>query len=245
MIVLSDIHANLEALEAVLADIRATGAQGPMVFLGDMVGYGADPEAVVRRVRALGALAVQGNHEAGVSDEGRARRFNPVAWDVVRWTREHLSSESREWLAGLPRFLSLDGCRLVHGMPPQSVDKYLFQTEEADVRAIMGNLQEPVSFVGHTHLLRLVSLGPGDEYSSKRLVCGVRVLEPGARHMVNCGAVGQPRDGDCHAKYVVYDPAARELEVRYVAYDALGAARKIIAAGLPAAYAERLTDEPL
>ncbi|WP_243311922.1 metallophosphoesterase family protein [Fundidesulfovibrio agrisoli] len=245
MIVLSDIHANLEALEAVLADIRVTGAQGPLIFLGDMVGYGADPEAVVTRVRSLGALAVQGNHEAGVCDEGRAKRFNPVAWDVVRWTREHLGAESLEWLAGLPRFLSLDGCRLVHGMPPQSVDKYLFQTDEPEVRAIMENLKEPVSFVGHTHLLRLVSLGPDGGYSSKRLVCGERVLDSGARHLVNCGAVGQPRDGDCHAKYVVYNPATRELDVRFVAYDAQCAARKIVAAGLPATYAERLTDEPL
>ncbi|MFP5240429.1 MAG: metallophosphoesterase family protein [Acidobacteriota bacterium] len=245
MIVLSDIHANLEALEAVLADIRATGAQGPLIFLGDMVGYGADPEAVVRRVRSLGALAVQGNHEAGVCDGGRAKRFNPVAWDVVCWTRERLSAESREWLAGLPRFLSLDGCRLVHGMPPQSVDKYLVQAEEPEIRAIMENLEEPVSFVGHTHLLRLVSLGPGGEYSNKRLDCGGRVLDSGSRHLVNCGAVGQPRDGDTHAKYVVYDPRTRELDVRFVAYDALCAARKIIAAGLPAVYAERLTDEPL
>lgn len=245
MIVLSDIHANLEALEAVLADIRATGAQGPLIFLGDMVGYGADPEAVVRRVRSLGALAVQGNHEAGVCDARNARHFNPVAWDVVRWTREQLSVESKAWLSGLPLYLSLDGCRLVHGMPPQSVHRYLAQAEEQEVRAIMVNLEEPVSFVGHTHMLRLVSLGPGGEYSSKRLVCGGRVLDSGARHLVNCGAVGQPRDGDCHAKYVVYDPRTRELDVRFVSYDALGAARKIIAAGLPAVYAERLTDEPL
>ena len=245
MIVLSDIHGNLEALEAVLADVRACGAQGPMVFLGDMVGYGADPEAVVRRVRSLEALAVLGNHEAGVIDAGRARHFNPMAWEIVRWTRRQLSAESRQWIAGLPRFLSLEGCRLVHGMPPQSVEDYLFQAGEPSVRAIMENLEEPVSFVGHTHLLRLVNLGADGEYASMRLERGARVLEPGARHLVNCGAVGQPRDGDCHAKYVLYDPATRALEVRFVEYDALGAARKIIAAGLPAVYAERLTDEPL
>ena len=242
MIILSDIHGNLEALEAVLSDCATLGAQGPLVCLGDMVGYGADPEAVVRRVRAEGALAVLGNHELGVNAPAARSQFNPQAWQIVEWTRGRLSSDSLEWLRTLPRCLRLCGCRLAHGMPPHSVGRYLMQTEPGQVRAIMERLPEDVSFVGHTHLLRLVRLGPEGAYGDTPLRQGVRQLDPGARHLVNCGAVGQPRDGDPHAKYVLYDPMSRRLEVRYVPYDARAAAGKILAAGLPAVYAERLLE---
>ena len=239
LIVLSDIHGNLEALRAVLNDAGKAAPGGRIVCLGDIVGYGADPDACVRAVMAAGAVSVQGNHEMGVADPRGKSRFNPQAWDAVVWAKSRLSPQSLGWVAGLPKSLSLDGCRFVHGLPPDEVDTYLFQASTQKVIKAMDDIAEDVCFVGHTHQLRLVSI-LGGELAGSRLEEGTRVLAPGASHIVNAGAVGQPRDGNTKAKYCLFDPATRELTVRFVAYDAETAARKIIASGQPAVFAERL-----
>lgn len=241
--VLSDIHGNLEALEAVLedADRRLSPDDSPvLVALGDMVGYGADPEAVVRLVRGRGMRAVMGNHELGVTRPSSRHLFNPVALEAVLWTHDRLSEDVRRWLHGLPFFLSLGGCRFVHGLPPKNPARYLFETTRGEVAGILARLPETVCFVGHTHGLRLASLEPDGRMSSVALGRGVRNLAPAARHLVNAGAVGQPRDGDLKAKYLVYDTADGRLETIFVPYDHERAAAKIIAAGLPEVFARRL-----
>ena len=240
LVVLSDIHGNIEALDAVLRDAAEVSPGARLVCLGDIVGYGADPEKAVRAVRGAGVASVLGNDEMGVNDPSSRGRFNPQAWEAVKWASSRLSKESLEWLSELPTSLSLDGCRFVHGLPPDEVDTYLFQASTGHVVRAMTDLPEDVSFVGHTHQLRLVSLRDG-RLDGARLPEGRQVLEPGIRHIVNAGAVGQPRDGNPKAKYCLYDTHTRELAVRFVSYDAAAAAKKIIEAGQPRVYAERLT----
>jgi len=218
-------------------------AAGPvpsaLVCLGDMVGYGADPEAVVSVLRAQGVQAVMGNHEMGLKGGRMKGRFNPQAWESVCWTASRLSSENLRWLRDLPASLSLMGCRFVHGMPPDKVDAYLNWVSRDLIRQAMLELPEKVCFVGHTHLLGLASL-QGDELKRSSLEEGERLLPLDARHLVNAGSVGQPRDLDPRAKYCLFDTASRELTVRFVPYDAEAAARKILELGQPKVFAERL-----
>lgn len=237
--ILSDIHANIEALAAVLSDVRSAAPGARLICLGDMVGYGADPEAAVQAMLAAKAACVAGNHEAGVLDPARKRRFNPQAWEAVCWAASRLSRVSIRWFMTLPASLRIAGCHFVHGMPPADVDAYLTQTTPGRLRQVMEEADWAICFVGHTHRLRLVSLA-GEELRDLRLEAGTRVLKPGARHLVNAGAVGQPRDGDNRAKYLIYDPESRELTVRFVDYDFEAAAGKIIASGQPQGFAERL-----
>ena len=242
LLILSDIHANLEALEAVLQDIDTLpGPRGTVVCLGDMVGYGADPEAVLSRVREVGIVPVLGNHEMGVLDDDACLFFNPQAWDAVRWTASQISRDNLAWLARLPASLSIQGCRFVHGLPPDDVHSYLTQADEREIRGALALIPEDVCFVGHTHRLNLLKI-TRDEIARSPLGEGSRRLERGPRHIVNAGAVGQPRDGDLRAKYLVFDPVSRVLAVRFVPYDARAAARKIVSAGLPRVYAERLVE---
>ena len=240
LVVLSDIHGNIEALDAVLQDAGGTAPGAQLVCLGDIVGYGANPEEAVRAVREAGVVSVLGNHEMGVNDPSSRGRFNPQAWEAVKWASSRLSKESREWLKELPSSLSMGGCRFVHGLPPDEVDTYLFQASTGNIIRVMTGIPEDVSFVGHTHQLRLLSLR-GGRLDGACLAQGRQILEPGVRHIINAGAVGQPRDGNPKAKYCLYDTLSRELTVRFVSYDAAAAAQKIIAAGQPRVYAERLT----
>ncbi len=236
--ILSDIHGNLEALKAVLADLDAQ-AVDRAASLGDVVGYGPQPEEVVRLLRERGIPSVMGNHELGLSSLAHMRWFNPPTRESLRITKKLLSVESLTWLAGLPRWLVLEGCRLVHGAPPDSVVTYLFEMSDADLARAMGGLAEDLCFVGHTHLLELVSMGQG-RISRREIGEGELALETGVRHLVNAGAVGQPRDGDNRAKYVIWDSGTRRLSARRVPYDVAATATRIIALGFPDVNARRL-----
>ncbi len=247
LVVLSDIHANLQALHAVLShagpDLAREGAR--LACLGDMVGYGADPQGVCDLLRPLNPLAVQGNHEAGVLDPAQVRHFNFLAWEAVEWTRDRLDAPTLDWLATLPRWAVLEGCRLVHGLPPDHLHPYLHQARPAALLRIFDGMRargEHVGFVGHTHDLGLAYPDPAclDGVRTCALAPGVHALEQAHPWIVNAGAVGQPRDGDPRAKYAVYDTASGRLDVRAVEYDAAEAARRIRAAGLPEAYAGRV-----
>jgi diadenosine tetraphosphatase ApaH/serine/threonine PP2A family protein phosphatase len=238
-LVLSDIHANLEALEAVLAAGR--GADATLV-LGDLVGYGADPNAVIDRVRALAAATIiRGNHDkvgAGLED---AEGFNPVARYAIEWTAAVLSPDRRAWLASLPAGPALvdDFVEICHGSPVDE-DLYLFDAIEAS-RAIDAS-DRPLCLFGHTHVPavfkldgRLEAVGPprGERFDL--------TLERGLRYLVNCGAVGQPRDGDGRAAFGLLDTTARSLSIMRVDYDISRAQTKILQAGLPELLAQRLS----
>jgi diadenosine tetraphosphatase ApaH/serine/threonine PP2A family protein phosphatase len=236
--VMADIHGNLEAFEAVLADMADRGVDAA-VSLGDNVGYGADSEAVIRMLRERDIPSVAGNHELAVGNARFRRWFNPVARRSVEMTIAALSPESREYIAGLPNVRVLRGLRFVHGFPPRSPTLYLFQMSERGYRRGFRSAPEPLIFVGHTHELDRVAWD-GTSLDFRGLKRGIVPLEPDRRFIVNVGSVGQPRDRDNRAKYAIWDERDRTLEVRFVAYDAATAARKIRKAGLPEVNATRL-----
>ena len=237
--VLSDIHGNLEAYTAVLADVDQAGADR-IALLGDIVGYGPDPEACVELTRRLGLPSVMGNHELGVSKRAELAWFNPSARRSLEQNMEMLSQASLDWLASLPVFLVLGSCRLVHGAPPDSPRTYYFELNREEILRRMGLIDEAFCLVGHTHELAMAHLPASGGLERLTLSQGVRELKPGDRYLINVGAVGQPRDGDNRAKYVIVDHQASTLEVRYVKYDVQATVDKIRRLSLPEFNAERL-----
>lgn len=257
--VISDVHGNLEALKAVLADLDAQaspteGAQasvkeGPqgaarILNLGDMVGYGPEPDACVKLLAARGAESVLGNHEHGLLEAQARGWFNPQARKALDRTRALLSEEALMSFRTLPRTREAEGALFVHGCPPGLVSKYLYELDDEALREAFGLYPHRLCFVGHTHELQRVSLLPGGRIERKTLGKGVLELDPAARHIINAGAVGQPRDGGNKAKYLLWEPGAPgapdRIEVRRVAYDIAKTAAAIIEKGLPAVYADRL-----
>lgn len=233
--VISDIHANLEALEAVLSDIES---QQPdrIICLGDLVGYGPDPDDVVRRVRESGITCVLGNHEAALFSEKALGWLNFLARENSIATKALLSDQSLAYCARLERTLSFENCSFVHGCPPDSIRRYLYKLSDADAADRAATLPEKLFFVGHTHDLRLITIDKGAVIRSK-LKEGRMELDDGKKYLINVGSVGQPRDGNSRAKYVVWDNDAGLLDVRGSTYPAPITAQKIIDRGFPKSYA--------
>ena len=243
-LILSDIHSNLEALEAVLAD--AKGRYDTILCLGDLVGYGADPNAVVDWARNNLRAAVRGNHDKASSGLDPVHVYNPVARDALAWTQSQLTPESQAYLQKMPRGplrLSPDsngdssGCPfdLSHGSPADE-DEYLSSIGDASL--LLPDLDSRLTFFGHTHIqggFRLTGRAV-----AKIPARGVLQMEPDYFYLVNPGSVGQPRDRNPDAAYAVYDPEAGTVEYRRVAYDIDRAAMKILRAGLPDLLAARL-----
>jgi diadenosine tetraphosphatase ApaH/serine/threonine PP2A family protein phosphatase len=235
----SDIHGNMDAFEAVLADIDRLAPQA-VFSLGDNIGYGAEPERVIRALRERNIPSILGNHELAARSPDFLEWFNPEARRSLALTFRMLSADSLAFISALPLFRRHGEGRLVHGFPPDSPTLYLFQVSAWDKRKALQSLAERICFVGHTHVLDLIGCR-GEELTDHPLGEGVARLDPAQRFFVNIGSVGQPRDGDPRAKYVIWDSDAHTLEVRCIAYDVRAAAEKIIAAGLPHAHARRLT----
>ena len=234
--ILSDIHGNHEALTAVWADMAAF-AVDEIVCLGDMVGYGPDPDEVVRSVRSRGALCCLGNHELGIAFPSERSWFNETARKGLGLTANLLSNDSLAYIATLPRYLLFEGARFVHGFPPDSVTTYLFQAEESRFELWFGQ-GEPLTFVGHTHELVLVEW---DGAKTLRRDLGRETLRLGTgKRIVNAGSVGQPRDGNNNAKYLLWDTQAGTVEVRFVPYDIATTVDKIRRRGFPPFYGSRL-----
>ncbi|OIN98899.1 MAG: hypothetical protein AUJ49_12420 [Desulfovibrionaceae bacterium CG1_02_65_16] len=247
--VLSDIHGNIEALTAVLADADARAASR-LLNLGDMVGYGPEPEACVRLLRERGAQSVLGNHELGLVEASARGFFNPQAKKALDRTRALISDDSLMYFRTLPRAFEAEGALFVHGCPPGLVTKYLYELDDGGLREAFRLYANRLCFAGHTHELERISLLPaaeGDDAGKlerKALGKGRLELAPGARHIINAGAVGQPRDGNNKAKYILWEPgkdgAPGAIDVRFVSYDIATTAADIIEKGLPRVYADRL-----
>jgi len=236
--VISDIHGNMEAFCQVLDDIDRSNVDG-IFCLGDLVGYGPEPEAVVQKVKALEIPTVMGNHELGVTNPKVLKFFNPLARRSLVLTARLLSADSIDYIRGLAPVRILNGCRWVHGFPPDSVSTYLFQVGDDQIVSAYGAMPEAICFVGHTHVLEMISFD-GRGVIHKSLPYGVTPLKTDERHIINVGSVGQPRDDNNNAKYIIWDDKNREIEVRYVPYDIEAVVAKIIAAGLPESHAYRL-----
>ena len=233
-LILSDIHANSTALEAALSAVK--GRWERSICLGDMVGYGPDPNEVVDRVRGLEAVAIRGNHDKAACGLADAEDFNPVAKTAANWTRDHLRPDNLDYLLKLPQGpLSADGMAIVHGALHDE-DEYVF----APAQALDGLLESPssVTFFGHTHFqggfsyrdnkMEVIQLRPepGISFAALR-------VEPDTRYLLNPGSIGQPRDGDPRTAFAIADLDHRVIEFWRVPYDIEAVQQRMKSAGLP------------
>jgi predicted phosphodiesterase len=236
--VISDIHSNLDAFDEVLRDIESL-AISTLFSLGDNIGYGPEPEAVINRLTERGIPSVLGNHELAVTDPSELDWFNPVARESLRKTVAMLSEKAIDRIHQFPYCRVQDDNRFVHGFPPDSPVIYQFQVTEEELAETFAALPERIFFTGHTHYPEVIEY-LDDGIERQEFQRGIRQLDPQGRYIINVGSVGQPRDGNNNAKYVVYDPEDMTLELRYVPYDVEAVVAKILAAGLPESHATRL-----
>ena len=243
--IISDIHANLGALQAVLTDIDAVAPGAAIWHTGDIVGYNAEPNEVVALLRARGAVGVMGNHDAAVLGELDVKWFNPAAAAAVRWTTKHLTPESASWLHALPKISEMGAATLVHGSPREPLGEYVIDAEGA--RENLEVLSTPVLFHGHTHIPAYWAMRGGEPESVAIDGHAQPLLSPS---LINVGSVGQPRDGDVRASWVLWDRsddgsaigALGTVTWRRVAYDVARTQSLVRAAELPEFLATRLAE---
>ena len=243
--VVSDVHANLAALQAVLNDIDAVAPGAAIWHTGDIVGYNAEPNEVVALLRDRGAVGVMGNHDAAVLGEIDVRWFNPEAAAAVKWTATHLTPESASWLHALPKISEMGAATLVHGSPRDPLGEYV--ADAVSARANLLSLSTPVLFHGHTHQPAYWTLRGAQPTS---VVIDGRAQPLLSPSLINVGSVGQPRDGDVRASWVLWDRsddgaavgALGTVQWRRVIYDVARTQALIRAAGLPGFLADRLAE---
>ncbi|HUP39382.1 MAG TPA: metallophosphoesterase family protein [Vicinamibacterales bacterium] len=241
-LVISDIHSNLEALDAVL---RASSAQryDSVLVLGDLVGYGADPNAVVDRVRALNPAAiVRGNHDKVAAGLDDAEDFNPMAKSAAHWTRDALTPEALQYLRELPTGPCIVDAmvEICHGSP---LDEDLYVVADIDAARSIAASRAPICLFGHTHVAVSARMD-----NQRRLEIEApqghpefpTSIEPDSKYLINPGSVGQPRDGDARAAYAIVDLDKKVVTLYRVAYPIEAAQKKILDAGLPPMLAYRL-----
>ena len=239
-LILSDIHANTDALDSVL-EAAPAGTWDQVLVLGDLVGYGAEPNRVVDRVRALEPFAViRGNHDKAACGLEDGSSFNNIARLAAHWTLEALSDENREYLRALPagpRVID-EVVEICHGTPFDE-DHYTFDAEDA--RRALDTATRPVCLFGHTHLPVVFRRDPSvfDGFVPDGAETTVALTE-GVHYLINVGSVGQPRDGDPRAAFGIYDSEKLSVEMRRVVYPVGIAQRRILSAGLPSSLANRL-----
>ena len=232
--VLGDIHGNLESLTAVLEDAQKVGVTH-YVCVGDMVGYNANPAECLHKVRELNMVCVRGNHDHYCSHDDCVRDFHPLAANVVDWTRNQLGEADVKFLKDLKLVRVVAGFTLVHStldMP----DKWGYVFDELEAESNFNYQSTTLCFYGHTHQPVIFEKAG----YVRRLNEAKLPITLGKKYFVNVGSVGQPRDGDPRAAYVVYDTVARRIELRRVEYDIATTQKKILAAGLPERLAVRL-----
>jgi predicted phosphodiesterase len=236
--VISDIHSNMEAFTRVLEDAGRSFVD--VIFcLGDVIGYGPEPDEAVRLIRERSIPTVMGNHELGVTEHDYMYRLNPVALKSLKINVGMLSEESLAFVTGLERFIVSCDARFVHGFPPDSPTTYMFEIPNTKMKGVFGKYNERICFTGHTHIPELVEFD-GDFAVRTLLKKGVTYLDRSRRYIINAGSVGQPRDFNNSAKYVIWDNVGDFIELKQIAYDIDSVAKKIIRAGLPSINATRL-----
>jgi diadenosine tetraphosphatase ApaH/serine/threonine PP2A family protein phosphatase len=233
--VLSDVHSNIEALDAALA---LTRADDKLLCLGDIVGYGPNPNECVAKIRELATAVVLGNHDVAAIDNFGLNYFNPAAREAMRWTQRVINTESKEWLNSLGYEFRMPEFLLVHGAPKNYFEYIL---DKAGAGRAFAATDAPIIFIGHTHIAEYYGLEPDGTISHKHFQQGGQVvLEPGTRYIVNVGSVGQPRDLNPRSSFGFYDPDARTVDIVRFDYPIAQVQEKIASAHLPEALARRL-----
>ena len=235
--IISDIHGNLEAFRQVLKDISRQNIDG-CYFLGDAISYGPESDRCVRLLQKENIPCILGNHELALIRPEAKAYFNQSTRDHFAQTEALLSEHSREFISTWPVKREEHGMLLIHGCPPDSVTKYLVELDEHELFQVLREMNTTTAFVGHTHELRLVQSNARDLFQEDMSEGSYSLSAEKA--LINIGSVGQPRDGDNRAKYVLWDPVKRWLQVRCVPYDIQKTAQKILDLGFPRFYADRL-----
>jgi predicted phosphodiesterase len=232
--IISDIHANLEAFLSVLGEIDVSDVDR-VICLGDIVGYGADPNECLEIIKSRNIRSLIGNHDKAACGLTEPAGFNPAAMEAALWTRGKLTEGNKYYLRSLPEEDAIDGFMIVHGAPSDP-DKYILSAHDAAPEfPLLEN--RSLCFFGHTHVSVVYSLSDGRVNVSRDRVCKIR---DGVSYLVNPGSVGQPRDRDPRASFVIYDDRG-EAEFRRVEYPIEVAQKKIIDSGLDRFLAERLS----
>jgi predicted phosphodiesterase len=239
VLIISDIHANLTALEAVLAD---AGTVDAVWCLGDVVGYGPDPNDVVERLRALpNVTCMLGNHDVAVLGQMNFAVFNNDARKSLIWQQKAISSENLDYLRNLPKETQVrENVSLAHGSPRDPVWEYVLNTLTA--RLNFDAFETPYCFVGHSHIQCFFHLDVEKDRVSLEVPLPNEVVKLTPRAILNPGSVGQPRDRDARSAYAIFDPQAETWEPRRVAYDFQAVQKRIREAGLPEKHAARLAE---
>ena len=232
-----DIHANLEALKAVLADM-ITQRIDDMYCLGDIVGYGANPSECIAIIRDLACPTVGGNHDAAAAGKLAVDQFNEYARAAIIWTRRHLSQEETDWLLALPLIRHFPDYSIVHSSLDDPGD-FNYVDSVVEAAACFRKMQRPLCFIGHSHV-PVVFFEDEPQALPRYTLSLDQTIQIEGRMIVNPGSVGQPRDEDPRAAYCIYDSDEMQITFRRVGYDTAAAAGKVRAAGLPELLAFRL-----
>ena len=241
-LILSDIHANKEAFAAALAHVKRK-PWDKVVFLGDLVGYGANPNQAVDMMRGIrkSFVGIRGNHDKVCAGIEEGEMFNRIALEAAMWTRRKLSSSNLKWLRELPEgpMVVDDAFAISHGTPIDE-DAYIFG--EIEALNVFRQTDFEICFFGHSHFPVIFALTPDAITTVLTVAPSFRfTLRPGARYLINPGSVGQPRDGNPLASFAIFDPEARVVTIHRVTYQLESAQRKILDAGLPRPLADRLS----
>lgn len=236
--VISDIHSNLEALKAVLAELSKEHIDS-YLCAGDIVGYGADPAECIKLVSSLKpGVIIAGNHDWGVVDLLDLEYFNDYAKDAIIWTKEKVNQNDKDWLKKLKIESEEKEAVIVHGTLNEPKE-FHYILDESDAVHTFRLMSRPVCFVGHSHIPGIFSYQEGAALP----VEGAKVnVDIDKKYIVNAGSVGQPRDGDPRASFIIYDSAKHEIEIKRVEYDIRLAQKKILEARLPERLAQRLLE---
>ncbi len=233
--IFGDIHANLEAFEAVLADAAQQGCTDH-VCVGDVVGYASDPKECLRIVREMECPVVKGNHDEEAILNTSLDGLNPLAKQAMEWTRSQLNEDEREYLTNLKLVRQVKDFTIVHATL-DTPGGWTYVTNKFDAMASFSYQFTQLCFYGHTHTPRIYVKGDSVEPLEETNVH----LEMGRKYFINVGSTGQPRDGDWRSSYAIYDAENQEVTIRRLEYDIQKAQDKIIAAGLPEMLAHRLS----
>lgn len=228
--IIADIHGNLEALEKTFSILK-TKQTDHMVCLGDVVGYGANPNECLALVRENISDILFGNHDQAAVDLTGADRFNQYALASARWTNQQLTEENRQFLGQLPYTLELEGLFFVHASPYQP-EEWHYIISSADARDNFDHFHQPICFIGHSHVAGM--------FSANHLAARGKEIQRGEKYIINVGSIGQPRDGDWRLSFGIFDTEQWNYENVRSEYDVDAASRKILDAGLPRLLAERL-----
>lgn len=236
--IISDIHGNYEALMSVDEDIQEAEVD-KIICLGDFINYGPQPEEVARYLIDNDIPCVLGNHENAIMHKEALAKFNEYAMFSIEITRGLISKETLEYISKLPVNLIMDNMLFVHGAPPDSVNAYITRLSDDELTGIFNSMKQQIAFIGHTHDILYCGYD-GHEFEFKNMCRGANKIDPTMKHLINVGSVGQPRDGNSDAKYVIFDNTEFAVDLRYVKYDIDKTAKLIEERNFPKYNAERL-----